>query len=198
MKPSFNKRFQARQYNAITGKEEEGYYRTLLRFALELKRGQFQLVSQWENLTTNEKANVKRAITEVIQFLIVSALVRFVDWEDDDDRPWAAKLAEYTTRRLKHELGSLVPGMSMVKELTKTVSTPMASLSTINSGIRLVNSLLSPEDWTDELQSGPYKGMSTLQKNIMKAPIPGLTHYRQMDRFLDDVDTSIQFYVRSY
>ena len=198
MKPSFNKRFQARQYNAITGKEEEGYYRTLLRFALELKRGQFQLASQWENLTTNEKANVKRAITEVIQFLIVSALVRFIDWEDDDNRPWVAKLAEYTTRRLKHELGSLVPGMSMVKELTKTVSTPMASLSTINSGIRLVNSLLSPEDWTDELQSGPYKGMSTLQKNIMKAPIPGLTHYRQIDRFLDDVDTSIQFYVRSY
>lgn len=198
MKPSFNKRFQAKQYNTITGKEEEGYYRTLLRFALELKRGQFQLTAQWENLTTHEKANVKRAITEVIQFLVVSALVRFVDWGDDDNRPWAAKLAEYTTRRLKHELGSLVPGMSMVKELTKTVSTPMASLSTINGGIRLVNSLLSPEDWTNELQSGPYKGMSTLQKNIMKAPIPGLTHYRQMDRFLDDVDTSIQFYVRSY
>lgn len=198
MKPSFNKRFQARQYNTITGKEEEGYYRTLLRFALELKRGQFQLTAQWENLTTHEKANIKRAITEIIQFLVVSALVRFVDWEDDDNRPWAAKLAEYTTRRLKHELGSLVPGMSMVKELTKTVSTPMASLSTINGGIRLVNSLLSPEDWTNELQSGPYKGMSTLQKNIMKAPIPGLTHYRQMDRFLDDVDTSIQFYVRSY
>lgn len=198
MKPSFNKRFQAKQYNAITGKEEEGYYRTLLRFALELKRGQFQLASQWKNLTVNEKANIKRSLTEIIQFLIVSALVRFIDWGDDDDRPWAAKLAEYTTRRLKHELGSMVPGLSMVKELSKTVSTPMASISVINSGIRLVDSLVSPEDWTNELQSGPYKGMSTLQKNIMKAPIPGLTHYRQMDRFLDDVDTSIQFYVKSY
>lgn len=198
MKPSFNKRFQAKQYNAITGREEEGYYRTLLKFAAELKRGQFQLVAQWDKLSTQEKANVKRAITEILQFLAIAAVVKFVDWDDDKDRTWASKLAEYTARRLKHELGSLVPGMSMVKELTKTVSTPMASLSVINSGIRLIDSLITPEDWTDELQSGPYKGMSTLQKNIMKAPIPGLTHYRQMDRFLDDVDTSIQFYVRSY
>ena len=198
MKPSFNKRFQARQYSVILGKEEEGYYRTLLRFMNELRRGKFQVAAQWNNLNDQEKANIRRSLTELIQFFLVCSLVRFIDWEDDKDRPWAAKMAEYTARRLNHELGSLVPGMSMVKELSKTVSTPMASLSVINSGIRLVDSMLSPEDWTDELKSGPYKGMSTLEKNILKAPIPGLTHYKQLDRFLNDVDTSIQFYVRTY
>lgn len=198
MKPSFNKRFQARQYSVILGKEEEGYYRTLLRFLNELRRGKFQVAAQWNNLNNQEKANIRRSLTELVQFFLVCSLVRFIDWEDDKDRPWAAKMAEYTARRLKHELGSLVPGMSMVKELSKTVSTPMASLSVINSGIRLIDSMLSPEDWTDELKSGPYKGMSTLEKNILKAPIPGLTHYKQLDRFLNDVDTSIQFYVRTY
>jgi hypothetical protein len=53
------------------------------------------------------------------------------------------------------------------------------------------------EDWNDKLQSGPYKGHSTLYKNFMKAPIPIVSHYKQLDRFFTDVDTSIDFYIRS-
>lgn len=200
MKPSFNKRFQAKQYNVLLGREEEGYYRTLLNFANELRRGQFQIASQWDKLDNHEKANIKRAITEIAQFFVVCLLVRFMNWGDDENRPWAMKLAEYTARRLQHELGALNPvSTTFLSENLKTLKTPMASLSVLNNSVNLIDSLLSPfEDWTDEIQSGPYKGMSTLQKNLLKSPIPGITHYRQLDRFLNDIDTSIQFYVRSY
>jgi hypothetical protein len=200
MKPSFNKRFQAKQYNVLLVREEEGYYRTLLKFANELRRGQFQIASQWDKLDNHEKANIKRAITEIAQFFVVCLLVRFMNWGDDENRPWAMKLAEYTARRLQHELGALNPvSTTFLSENLKTLKTPMASLSVLNNSVNLIDSLLSPfEDWTDEIQSGPYKGMSTLQKNLLKSPIPGITHYRQLDRFLNDIDTSIQFYVRSY
>ena len=200
MKPSLNKRFQAKQYNVLLSREEEGYYRTLLNFANELRRGQFQLSAQWDKLNNHEKANIKRALTEIVQFFAVCALVRFVNWGDDENRPWAMKLAEYSARRLKHELGALNPvSTTFLSENLKTLKTPMASLSVLNNSVSLINSLISPfEDWTDEIQSGPYKGMSTLQKNLLKSPIPGITHYRQLDRFLNDIDTSIQFYVRSY
>lgn len=200
MKPSFNKRFQAKQYNVLLGREEEGYYRTLLNFANELRRGQFQIAAQWDKLNNYEKANIKRSLVEIVQFFAVCALVRFVKWGDDEDRPWAMKLAEYTARRLQHELGALNPvSTTFLSENLKTLKTPMASLSVLNNSVNLIDSLLSPfEDWTDEIKSGPYKGMSTLQKNLLKSPIPGITHYRQIDRFLNDIDTSIQFYVRSY
>ena len=39
--------------------------------------------------------------------------------------------------------------------------------------------------------------MSTLHKNFLKAPIPGVMQYKQMDRFIEGLDTSIDFYVRN-
>lgn len=198
MKPQFNKRFQAKQYNALFDKEDEGYYRTLFRIANELRRGQIQFSTMTEYFKTHkaEKENCFRAITELAQFFAVLVLTRLVDWDDDKDRPWALKLAEYTARRLEHELGGLAATPYMVTESLKTLQTPMASLSTIKSTWNLVESLITPSDYMDELQSGPYKGMSTLEKNFLKAPIPGITHYRQMDRFLQDIDTSISFYLK--
>lgn len=198
MKPQYNKRFQEAQYNVTTGEFEEGYYRTILRIGNELIRGQVQLSAQWDRMSQHERANVRRAITEIIQFMAVWALANWVEWPDDKNRPWSVKLAEYTTKRLAHELGGLTPSTVMPQELLKTVKTPMASISAIQSLFNLFNSVISPEDYIDEIQSGPYEGMSTLHKNFIKSPIPIVTHYRQMDRFLNDIDTSIQYYVRSY
>lgn len=198
MKPQFNKRFQARQYNVIMGKEEEGYYRTLFRIINELYRGQVQLGMLSDQLDDFEKYNIRRALFEIIQFLFVSAIVRFVNFGDREKRPYALKLAEYIAQRSKHELGNLVPGLSMAKGLHKTVQQPFAVSSVISSSIDLLQSIASPmEDWNDELQSGPYKGHSTLYKNFMKAPIPIVSHYKQLDRFFTDIDTSIDFYIRS-
>lgn len=198
MKPQYNKRFQAAQYNVTTGEFEEGYYRTVLRIGNELIRGQVQLSAQWKNMSEHERANVRRALTEIIQFMAVWALANWVEWDDDKNRPWSVKLAEYTTKRLAHELGGLTPSTVMPQELLKTVKTPMASISTIQNTFNLINSLMSPNDYIDEIQSGPYKGMSTLEKNILKAPLWGITHYRQIDRFVDEIDTSIQYYARPY
>lgn len=199
MKPQFNKRFQAAQYNVTTESWEEGYYRTMFRIANELVRGKTQLAAIWQDLTTHEKANVKRAITEIAQFFVVWMLANLIDWDDDENRPWAQKLAEYTTRRLEHELGGLMPlHTGFIQENWKNVKTPMASISTIDSILKLMDSIVTPSDWTDELKSGPYKGYSTLEKNLLKSPIPGITHYRQIDRFLENIDTSINYYIRSY
>lgn len=199
MKPLFNKRFQAAQYSVVLGRDEEGFYRTMFRVLNELRRGQFQVAATWNNLSDHEKSNVVRALTEVAQFFGVAALVRLIEWDDDKDRPWAMKFAEYTLRRLEHELGSISPVNTVfLAENLKTLKTPAASLSIIQNSINLVNSLITPDDWTNELQSGTYKGMSTLQKNILKAPLPGVSRYRQIDRFLNDLDTSTMFYMKSY
>lgn len=196
MKAQFNKRFMAGQQSLALDQWEEGYYRTTLRFMNELRRGKIQIATQWNNMSDHERANVKRAVTEMIQCFAVWCLANIVEWPDDKDRPWAMKLAEYSSKRLTHELGNLTPSLLMTNEMLKTVKSPAASLSLVNDLLNLVGSTIDPRDWTNEIQSGPYKGMSTFEKNLLKAPIPGVTQYRQVNKFIDDIDTSLQYYAR--
>lgn len=198
MKAQYNKRFQANQYNVTMSQFEEGYYRTIGRMANNFVRGGVALSEQWDNMTEHEKANVRRAVTEMIQFFAVLALANLIEWPDDKNRPWALKLAEYSSKRLAHELGGLAPSPYMPQELLKTVSSPFPAASVIRNGFNLVNSAMDPRDWSNEIQSGPYKGLSTLEKNFIKAPLPGVAQFRQIDKFVSDIDTSIDFYARSY
>lgn len=198
MKIQYNRRFQAAQGNLATDSWEEGYYRTVGRMLNQWIRGGVQLSEQWDNMTTEERANIKRAITEMVQFFAVWALANWVEWPDDKKRPWALKLAEYSSKRLAHELGGLAPSTIMPQELLKTVKSPIPATTVVQNSFNLINSAIDPTDWVDEIQSGPYKGMSTLEKNIIKAPIPGVAQYRQIDKFIGDLDNSIGYYARPY
>ena len=196
MKIQFNRRWQAGQQNLATDSWEEGYYRTFGRMMNQWIRGGVQLSEQWDNMTTEERANIKRAITEMVQFFAVWALANWIEWPDDKDRPWAIKLAEYSSKRLAHELGGLAPSTIMPQELLKTVKSPIPATTVVQNSFNLINSAIDPTDWADEISSGPYKGMSTLEKNIIKAPLPGVAQYKQIDKFIGDLDNSINYYVR--
>jgi len=71
-------------------------------------------------------------------------------------------------------------------------------MTSINNMINLTISCFSPEDWVDEKPSGPYKGMSTLEANFLKSPLPVVTWYKQVDKFTGQIDNSINYYARSY
>ena len=195
-KVQMNTRFQAGQKNLATDTWEEGYYRTVGRILNQWIRGGIQLNEQWDTMTEEERANVKRAITEVVQFFAIWALANWVEWPDDKDRPWALKLAEYSSKRLAHELGGLAPTPVMLQENLKTFKSPLPSLTTLQNGLNVILSAVDPADWTNEISSGPYKGLSTLEKNIIKSPIPGVAQYRQIDKFVRDLDNSINYYAR--
>lgn len=200
MKPLYNKRFMGSQYNTTLGSYEEGYYRTFFRIANELMRGKFQVMATWDNLTDYEKGNLKRCLAEMAQLMAVYAITLLLDGDDDDtkERAYPIKLLDYTFTRLQHELGALAPTPGMTKELLKTVRTPFASASAIDNMINLTTSIVNPQHWTDELQSGSYKGMSTLEKNFLKAPLPVVAQYKQIDKFIGDLDTSINYYARPW
>ena len=199
MKIQYNRRFQAAQGNLATESWEEGYYRTVGRILKQWKRGEIQLSMIWDKITDKndaEGANLRRAITEMVQFFAVWALANWVEWPDDKDRPWAIKLAEYSSKRLAHELGGLAPSTIMPQELLKTVKSPIPAVTVVQNSFNLINSAIDPTDWVDEISSGPYKGMSTLEKNFIKAPIPIVAQYRQIDKFIGDLDNSINYYAR--
>lgn len=194
MKRQFNRRFQAGQQNLATDTWEEGYYRTIGRLFNELRRGERQLAHM--NLTEDERYNVRRAITEMVQAFAVWIIAEVVNWPDDKDRPYIFKLLEYTAKRLKHELHTLAPGLTMPRELLKTAKSPIPALPWAIDIFNIASSALTPSDYIEEVQSGPYKGLTKVEKNLIKAPIPFVAWWRQVKRFTGDLDTSIQYLVR--
>ena len=198
MKVQYNTRFMKGQTNLVTGTWEEGYWRTTARFLKELARGSFQLNVQLKNMHPEEKRNLLRALTELVQFGAVYALANLFEWPDDKKRPWAIKMAEYSARRLQHELGGLMPSPIMLQELLKTVKSPVPAATVVQNALNLGMSITDPRDWTDEIKQGPYKGLSTLEKNFIKAPIPGVAQFKQIDKFIGELDTSITYYTRPY
>lgn len=198
IKPSLNKRFKAGQYDVSVDKYTEGYYRTLLRVTNQLIRGKAQIGTVWDNLKEHEKSNIIRSLFELFQCLAVYALANWVEWPDNKNRSWGLKFAEYSCKRLSHELGGLTPSFIMMQEQLKTIKQPIPAISVVQNSINLVSSLFDPTDHFDEIQKGPYKGLSTFEKNFIKAPIPGVAQYRQIDKFINELDTSIGFYMKPY
>ena len=180
IKPSLNRRFEATTYNYDLQSWTEGYYRTAGRFltqlAKELKEGQFALISNFKHLNPTEKANIKRAITEVGHFLLIALVLGLIDWSDDNDRPWLVKMAEYQSRRLYTELGALIPGPTMVSEGLKLIKSPAAGINTIENTLDLIG-LMNPfnyEVFNGEdalLKSGRFKDKSRATKLFFESPL---------------------------
>ncbi len=202
MVPLYSARFRKAYYNATLKKTIEGHYVTLARqakiFLGELKRGKFQLAAQWNNMKKEERANVKRALFEIFQLGCLVALVKGIEWPDDKKRPFALKLSEYLAKRELHELGGLVPSTIMIDEAWKTLREPVPPLGVVADTFKLFNGLLDPESYTTEMNSGPYKGLTPFEKNLMTSPIPGFAQYHQADKFTGQIDYSISYYVRRF
>lgn len=180
IKPSLNRRFNSASYNMDLQAWTEGYYNTSFRFliqlAKELKEGQFALAANWDQLSKTEKANIKRAVTEVGHFLAVMLILGLMDWSDDKDRPWLVKMAEYQARRLYTELGTQVPGPQIISEGLKIIKSPAAGINTMENTLNLLG-VFNPfnyETFGGEdaiLQSGRYKGESRATKLFFESPL---------------------------
>jgi hypothetical protein len=197
MRPLWNKRFGSARKSLITGREYEGFYVTSGRIVKEMIAGERAFMDLKSGLTEHQQKNIKRTIFDLLQFLAIAGLANFIDLGDDDEAGYAAKLANYTCKRLKKELGMFVPSTIMPGEWIATLSSPMVSLSMLKDISQLGGSLLWPGDWVDEIQSGRYKGMSTLEKNLYKAPFSYLSYYRQWDKVYNRLDEMADFYTRS-
>lgn len=179
IKPSLNRRFKSVTKNLDLDEWTEGYYRTTSRFlwqlAKELREGQFAIAANWQNLSKTEKANIRRATTEVGHFLLLIAFLGLVDW-DDKDRPWLEKMIEYQARRLYTELGAQIPGPQMTKEAFTILKSPAAGIKTMEGSLDLIG-LLNPTNYEtfggEEaiLKSGRYKGHTRAYKLFFESPL---------------------------
>ena len=82
----------------------------------------------------------------------------------------------------------------MTNDMLKTVKSPMAVLGTLSGMSNLIGSLIDPDDWNNEIESGRYKGHSNLYRNLMKSPFAPFAYKRQFERISTHMDAAIKYY----
>lgn len=203
--PQMMRRFQSKRTILDIGKEEEGYYRTTWRFAVDVWKSGFKIGAEWDKLKENpeEFANVKRGLTEMAQtyalWLIMWALGSGVK---DPDRCWALKFAEYLLHREIHELGFLTPGPMMATEGLKTVQSPAVVVSSAAKFAQAILTTMWPGNWfpddSELIKSGRYEGHSYIYKRWAELPLPVISWVRQVDKFTEGIDDATKFYSKDY
>lgn len=142
---------------------QEGYYTTAIRFVGELlravKSGSLQEVKDFnKNLLPHEKANKKKAITELSIIVGLFLAHGLLDDEDEADKNLIAK---YLINRQHAEMSFFInPG-----EAVKIAESPTAGMGTLKAFIRLSSQLMSP---TERYEKGVNKGELKLTERFRK------------------------------
>lgn len=184
MRPLWLKRYGVERYNYDTGTFEEGYYRTLWNFMntlrKDLKKGELDIVKQWHNLDDAQKSNIYRGLAEIATFLSLMGIIATLKGTPDDDEKddWLTEYITYSIIRLKADLGSLMPGPTMLDEGLRLFDNPFAAVRVLKNSRQLLN-LFDPDTWTTEIDQGIYKGYTQAEK-IMLQPVPFIRQFQNL------------------
>jgi hypothetical protein len=171
MRPGLNRRFRKQKYNYEMDATTEGFYYTFFNFTKGLMqgiaKGQWILMSQWKDLSPNQRANMFRMFTELSYFVTAVVLAGIAeglagDEDDDDMAAWTLNMWAYQMSRLQTELSFWWD----INQTLKILKSPAAGVDQLSRLYDLF-SLILP--WNlpyalEEIQRGRYKGVTRLQK----------------------------------
>lgn len=166
---------KAFKYNELGEFFTEGAYRTTGKFMINFARdwNKFSLEVARQNsrgLTTMERANIRRTVTEMIAWGLISwgstVLLTMKGETDDDDAKLALSHAAYQLLRLKSELAFFVNPM----EAAKILRSPAASMSVIENVGKMI-SLFNPfaPKLGERFERGGWEGHYKWEKYLTNA-----------------------------
>lgn len=174
MPAHYSRRFSRASYDARLDQWREGYYMTIGRFALNLmkdiSRAKFDLATNWDSLSTHEKANIKRALSELGMFATLAALIAMIGPEKDKKGKWGERMVVYQLKRMQLETGASIPWFSAIENAWTILQSPAAAINGFSGLLNVV------QFWNmfNEIESGRYKGWSEWERDFTQAiPITG-------------------------
>ena len=173
MPTAWSRRFSKENYDFDLDDVTEGFYRSFGRFmttlAKDLKQGHIDIAANWKKMSTLEKANVKRALTEISTWLATIAAYALLSNAWDDDDSWYKNFLLYQIRRHQAEIGIMVPtGYSQLTEGFRILQSPAAAMDYTQ---HLFNVVRIWDLWAEPLQSGQYEGWNRYARNVVR-PLP--------------------------
>lgn len=190
MPAHYNRRFAGTYYDAIMDQQREGFYRTLYNFTLNLMKdlvnAKFQIATRFNELNSHQKANIKRALTEISLFYCLALFISFMGTEKDRKGVWEERMLSYNLKRMKLETGASMPlSPDFFDNLFTIMQSPAAAIKPINNLL----DLLQFQNMFVEIQSGRYKGYSRYEKDLIEVvPV-----YGKIRNVLDIADEDYMF-----
>lgn len=189
--PGIKKRWEKKKVNELLGDYTEGSYREfglyIKKLAESVKAMQISIANDhWDQLLPREKANIKRAIAEVMamtMFAVLGTIFLNLKGDDDDDDVYKRMLgiAAFTAFRSKSELAFYFNPV----EAMNILRSPAASISMLENIIKMLSSMLPPDfDGFDIYERGSWKGSYKITKKAVNL----LPAYRQYYRVRDVED----------
>lgn len=189
MPAHYKRRFGNAYYDTLLDQWREGYYRTTGRFVgnliSDLKKAKFQIGTRWNELSPHEKANLKRALTEISTFASLAAAIAAIGPAKDHKGKWTERMAIYNLKRMYLETGAAVPWFSFFDNMFTIIKSPAAALNTVDNIIDILNIT----NMMAEKTSGRYKGWSEWEVSASK----NLPAYGQISKIFDVADEDYMF-----
>ena len=116
-------------------------------------------------LSESEKANIRKARTEIGIFIMLTLLIRLFGTADDKKGKWGQRMALYQLKRLELETGASIPWLSIIENFFTIAKSPVPSTDSFEGLIDLL------KFWNifDEIESGPYQGWSEYARDAFRA-----------------------------
>ena len=175
MRPGYNRRWRNLQYNYEGQAYTEGFYKTTWNFLKvlgnDLKRGQFLMMSHWNELEDYQKRNMYRTITEASYIVVASVLAALMNGLKGvgDDDEWALNMSAYQMNRFITEMGFYIsPNQTLA-----ILNSPAAGISQISRLMDMIE-YIAPWNWMDAvdvIERGKYKNSTRIGK-AAKQTIP--------------------------
>lgn len=180
--PGFKRRWGSRRYEEGIEEFVEGDYRTVINFTgkliknLKAKKA-LMMSDEWAQLTEMEKANVYRALGEVVALIMVMVIASIAlglrDDDDKDKRSW--NFIAYQALRIKSELLFFIsPSAAM-----QILRSPAAGISMTEDVIKLTTQVFG--SGYEDYQQGPWKDHMKIEKTLVDLTIGAKQYYKLRD-----------------
>lgn len=181
----YSRRFRGSHYDATLGENREGFYNTTSKFAYamigDIFNFQKESMLHWNEMNSMQKANVRRALSELTVLSCLLTLSFALGEPDEHKKEFWMRMWIYQTKRAITDVNGSTPwGIPM--EMNTLINSPIAASNVVNS---FIYPFAGIGDINETIESGKHKGENRYFRNIKKYLIP---FYGQIEQ-LGEMDT---------
>lgn len=149
--------------------------------------------TQWDNLTEDQRYNVKRVHSEMMMFISLLGLSFALGEPDEHKKEFWRRWWIYQTKRMLLEAEAAMPHPKAISNIMTMINSPMAGLSTLNAFMyTFMYGPFNGDAWTT-IKSGDHKGENRYLRNFLKYMVPGIKDFEQIQK-LDEDDSIFQVF----
>lgn len=181
----YSRRYRGSHYDATLGEYREGFYNTASRFvyawAGDIFRFQRESMLHWNEMNSMQKANVRRALSELTVLSCLLTLSFALGEPDEHKKEWLMRMFIYQTKRAITDVRGSTP-LGIPLEMNTLINSPVAASNVVNS---FLYPFVGVNDINEKIKSGKHKGENRYFRNIEKYLVP---FYGQIEQ-LNEMDT---------